>query len=293
MKNLLLTICLVFLIQNSPFAQLLTGPNPTQKFNSDNLYNATTIRNPVLFGDHTGTLQFSGWLTPYGYVTGAEITTIVSAIPVGQDLSLDIIFRTDDQNRLRIGSNGSVSVNSDDQPARLSVTQYSDQSPATSTLFLARGGTSHNVKTFRLFTDASDVLTAVLQGNMEVENGNLVVKNGKVGIGIEPNDMPGNHKLYVNGSILCTELKVKLKSSWPDYVFSKEYNLMSLKNLETFIQKEAHLPGVPSAEDVRKNGHEVGEMQRIMLEKIEELTLYVIQQQKEIDVLRATLDTSK
>ena len=165
------------------------------------------------------------------------------------------------------------------------MTQYSDQSPATSTLFLARGGTSHNVKTFRLFTDASDVLTAVLQGNMEVENGNLVVKNGKVGIGVEPNDMPGGHKLYVNGSILCTELKVETKSNWPDFVFLKTYPLMSLHTLEEFVNKEGHLPDVPSQKDVAQNGVEVGSMQVILLQKIEELTLYIIQQNHRMNSL--------
>lgn len=74
---------------------------------------------------------------------------------------------------------------------------------------------------------------------------------------------------------------------WPDYVFKKDYKLMPLEDLSTFISKNGHLPNVPSEKEVQENGADLGEMNRILLEKIEELTLYTISQQREIEDLKA------
>ena len=76
------------------------------------------------------------------------------------------------------------------------------------------------------------------------------------------------------------------RSTWPDYVFAQDYNLMSLTDLEAEIETLGHLPGVPSAEEVEENGHALGEMDAILLEKIEELTLHLIDINKEVKTLR-------
>ncbi len=98
---------------------------------------------------------------------------------------------------------------------------------------------------------------------------------------------PSTYKLGVGGRIICEELKVKLQSSgWPDYVFGKNYKLKPLDELEQYINSNHHLPNIPAAQTVEKEGLEVGEMQRRMMEKIEELTLYVIALKKEIELLK-------
>ncbi len=86
-------------------------------------------------------------------------------------------------------------------------------------------------------------------------------------------------KLAVKGSIYAQKLKVT-QTGWADYVFASNYKLPLLKDVETFIQRHQHLPGIPSAADVAKNGIDVGDNQAKLLQKIEELTLYAIQQQK-------------
>lgn len=112
--------------------------------------------------------------------------------------------------------------------------------------------------------------------------------SGNVNIGSQT-DAPG-YILRVGGKMICEEVKVKLQSSgWPDYVFSEKYKLPSIAELTEFIKLNKHLPNIPSAADVQKNGIEVGDMQKRMMEKIEELTLYIIQQQKEIDLLKTNL----
>lgn len=86
------------------------------------------------------------------------------------------------------------------------------------------------------------------------------------------------YKLSVWGKIIAEEIKVQLHPNWPDYVFNKEYSMMSLDELKSYVNTNKHLPGIPSAEEVKNsNGIELGKMQAQLLEKIEELTLYVIQ----------------
>lgn len=183
---------------------------------------------------------------------------------------------------------GNVGVGNLTPAAKMSIVEYGNSGK---TIFEAIGGNNTgSQKRFRVNTATDGLLNTFLQGSMEVEGGNMVVKNGKLGIGVEPNDMPGDHKLYVNGSAISTKMIVELKVNWPDYVFSNDYKLMPLKVLEAYIHKESHLPGVPSAEEVGKNGLDLGEMQRITMESIEKLTLYIIQQQKEIDALKERLE---
>jgi|GEM_PF-656222 len=80
------------------------------------------------------------------------------------------------------------------------------------------------------------------------------------------------------------------QQTWPDYVFKKEYHLMTLPELASFIQINGHLPNVPTETNVQENGIDLGEMNKTLLQKVEELTLYVIQQQKEIEELKLKME---
>jgi hypothetical protein len=111
--------------------------------------------------------------------------------------------------------------------------------------------------------------------------------SGNVALG---NTFATNYKLSVNGKIICTEMRVNLVANWPDYVFKDGYKLMPLAKLSEFVSQNGHLPNVPSAGDIEKSGMDVGEMQRLMMEKIEELSLYIIDQQKQIQELKDRLD---
>ena len=88
----------------------------------------------------------------------------------------------------------------------------------------------------------------------------------------------------MDGSICAKEVRVSLSGSpcWPDFVFDKEYKLMPLTDLETYISTHRHLPNVPSAVEVEENGILLGEMNAILLQKIEELTLHIIQLEKRL-----------
>lgn len=97
----------------------------------------------------------------------------------------------------------------------------------------------------------------------------------------------GGYKLAVAGNMIAESVKVQLSSAWPDYVFDPAYELQNLKVTEQFIKENRHLPGLPSAQDVTKNGVDLGEMNSNLLKKIEELTLYIIEQNKRIEKLEA------
>jgi len=107
-----------------------------------------------------------------------------------------------------------------------------------------------------------------------------IASNNNVGIGTTN----PTYKLSVNGNIRSKEVVVE--TGWADYVFNKKYKLLPLEDVEKFIEQNNHLPNIPSAKEVEENGLHLGDTQKRMMEKIEELTLYIIQQQKEIDQLK-------
>jgi hypothetical protein len=143
--------------------------------------------------------------------------------------------------------------------------------------------------------------TSTLGGNLQLQtyNGSGILNTGimlnrlgKVGIGtINPDEM-----LTVNGTIHSTEVKVT-QNVPADYVFQKyytgkselklDYTFPTLAEIENFTKKNNHLPSVPSAKEMQEKGVSLGEMSNILLQKIEELTLYTIQQQKELELLKA------
>ena len=102
-------------------------------------------------------------------------------------------------------------------------------------------------------------------------------KFGKIGIGT----LSPKEQLSVNGKIRAQEIKVEA-INWPDYVFAQEHKLVPLQEIESFIKTNQHLPEIPSAKEVEKNGLSLGEMNAKLLKKIEELTLYLIEKDKQL-----------
>lgn len=118
-------------------------------------------------------------------------------------------------------------------------------------------------------------------GSWELNGNNLSYQGGSVAIGTVN---PGTHALAVEGTIGAREVKVNT-DVWPDFVFEEDYELQPLSEIETFIKENKHLPDIPSEAEVKENGISVGEMNAKLLQKIEELTLYILEQNKRIEKL--------
>lgn len=133
----------------------------------------------------------------------------------------------------------------------------------------------------RIYNDGDQahklMFDAVTAGNMMVLNG----VNGYVGIGTAS----PQSKLAVNGTITAQEVEVT-SSGWPDFVFAAGYRLRPLDEVEAYVKEHNHLPDMPSAAEVEENGVALGDMQARLLQKVEELTLYVIDLKKENETLK-------
>ncbi len=101
--------------------------------------------------------------------------------------------------------------------------------------------------------------------------------------------IPSDYMLVVGGKILAEEVRIKLIKDWADHIFTTDYQLKRLPEIEHFIQTHHHLPDIPSAAEVEADGVSLGQMQSKLLLKIEELTLYLIEQNKTIETLQRTL----
>ena len=112
--------------------------------------------------------------------------------------------------------------------------------------------------------------------------GLVLQRGGNVGIGITTPE----HKLSVAGTIKAKELSVSVEN-WPDYVFADDYDLPSLEDVEAYIDQHKHLPGIPTAHEVEANGIAVGEMNARLLQKVEELTLHLLDMKHDQDALKA------
>jgi hypothetical protein len=142
----------------------------------------------------------------------------------------------------------------------------------TSNVLNVGGGTSlYNAATIISFWTGSTNTTTTGVQRMQID------ADGNVAIGTTD---PKGYRLAVNGEAIFTKVKVKAYASWPDYVFDLRYKLRPLSEVEKYIQEHHHLPEVPSAAEVEKNGLDLGDNQAALLKKIEELTLYVINQDK-------------
>ena len=125
--------------------------------------------------------------------------------------------------------------------------------------------------------------TGIFRFSDDSHNSLMIIQrsSGNVGIGTIS---PGAFKLAVNGNIRAKEIKVE--TGWSDFVFEDDYNLPTLGEVEEFIKANKHLPEIPSAKEVEENGVSLGEMDSKLLQKIEELTLYIIDLHKEIQNLK-------
>ncbi|MDB5025952.1 MAG: hypothetical protein JWP78_3707 [Mucilaginibacter sp.] len=113
-----------------------------------------------------------------------------------------------------------------------------------------------------------------------------ITLNGNVGIGTTDNAnwqlAASPYKLAVGGSVIATAVTVKIAANWPDYVLKKDYQLPTLQDIKTYIDQHQHLPEMPSEQEIKTDGLNLGEMNKLLTKKVEELTLYLIEKDKQV-----------
>ena len=150
---------------------------------------------------------------------------------------------------------------------------------------------------FRAITDNPDGATNIYYDGVTSGTRHFYVKADGQGyfansVIIGATDTHG-YKLAVGGSIIAESVTLKTQSDWPDYVFSSRYHLPSLRSVEAYVLQWHHLPQMPSASAIVKDGINLGEILKVQTQKIEELTLYMIKQQKEIESLKRNVKLSQ
>ncbi len=169
----------------------------------------------------------------------------------------------------------------------VNTTAYPFATPGRITFMTTEGsGTSNHDIGIDFMHYNSDATNPIWTGLMHIS------KDGQVVIGDAPKVSVGDYRLYVQTGILTEKLKVATVGGgqWSDFVFAEDYKLRTLSEVENYISKNKHLPDVPSANEVEQNGYDITKMDATLLQKIEELTLHIIQQQKEIDELKSKLN---
>jgi Bacterial Ig domain len=203
---------------------------------------------------------------------------------VGTVDSIRVGFRTKNLERLTISGAGNIGIGTISPTA---------QFHTTGSVRLA-GVTSDSTKTRVLVSDSSGNLfyrsATSLTGRWQYAGGVVYDSTDAIAIGTSN---PQGYKLAVNGTAIFTKVRVKTAGTWPDYVFKKGYQLPDLQELEAYLSKYRHLPGIASGADVEKDGIDVGDEQAALLKKVEELTLYLIDENKALKQQNGQLSEQK
>jgi hypothetical protein len=254
-------------------------------------------------------LGISNWAISQNWsLTGNPGTNQTSNF-LGTTDNQQVVFRTNNTVRMNIGTNaaptnqGAVTIgNLDPDAAPYYGGLLRLRSPNNETAIdLIKGSNNtggwdnqirfYNTNALR-HVIADDYTTGklLIQTNVDPSSGsvNFLDIRGKVQItrdGSITLTTPGDYDLYVAEGILTEKVKVAVRNTgdWSDYVFQKDYKLPSLTQLGKFIEQNKHLPGVPSSEEMVKNGNDLGKTDAKLLEKIEELTLYIIQLNQQLE----------
>ena len=183
---------------------------------------------------------------------------------------------------------GKVGIGKRDPQAKLHIRSNFDEDAG---IILEPGQTQTNGAFIQL-RDESHRISVGTSGAMSITagakplslEGSRVTLTGKVGV--NTNNTVSGYAFAVDGGIVTDEVLILDVEDWPDYVFGQNHRLMPLGELKAFINKNSHLPEIPSAQEVEENGVNVAEMQKLLLKKIEELTLYTVEQQRLIEELQ-------
>ena len=238
-------------------------------------YKNTTGQKNTFIGRSTGYSNTSGYDNTFlGRKAGVDNTTGHSNTFIGEDAGYK---NTTGNSNVYIGKNAGVYNKASNNTIVGLAAGYN--STGSSNVFLGYYAGYNETGSNKLYIDNSSTASPLIYGDFSA---NIVNINGKLGVGTNTPD----EKLTVKGKIHAEGLVCDLNIPAPDYVFEPDYRLRTLAEVEAYIQKHKHLPSVPSAKTMAKEGVQLLALSMKLLEKVEELTLYTLAQQKEIAQLK-------
>ena len=233
---------------------------------------ANNCKNNCFFGMSSGYNNVGNGNSFYGYNSGANNTTGEGNCFLGHDAGTS---NTNGSGNTFLGNRvGHTSTGSGNIFIGSHAGFYAQ---GNSNLFIGNGAAMFNNNLSNiLYIENSNAVVPLIYGDFSTDQ-----------VGINTNCVLSGYALGVKGKIITEEVKVQLTDAgtgcWPDYVFQPSYQLPTLAEVETHIKEKGHLPEVPSSEEIKENGgYELGDMDRILLKKVEELTLYILEQNKEL-----------
>jgi len=317
MKKIYFTLLAAAFTINFSFAQWSSGSGSSIYYNSGNVGITTT--NP-LNNLQVGTQTETGTSTPVTLSLGGTYSSTAGANPklkiydngtvyYGFGVSsgeMDAMapsagsfaWYVNGSQKMILNSSGNVGIGTATPANNLQIgTQAS--SPGSSPLTFSLGGTysstaGANPKLkiydngtvfygFGVSANEMDAMAPSGSGFAWFVNGSqkmILNSSGNVGIGTAT--VPTGYAFAVNGSAVATSMVVKLAANWPDFVFKKDYLLPSLSKLKTYIDQNHHLPEMPTEQEINKDGLNLGDMNKLLVKKVEELTLYLIDKDSKI-----------
>lgn len=316
MKKIIQLTCAILIVNATmSMAQDVTNVNSVLKLNVGKEGQTAPVTNILLSGPNA-----PGANTPYGVATSQEIkwqftgagSSLIRSYRGGSwDTHLQFLTNPavpigdNPQVRLHINGDGNVGIGTTNPTEKLNIFHNGGSTPF--------GAMGIDVTSFSTTSNAADsyyfrvrdigagnYIPFIIKGTGNVGIGTTtpsvkleVAGDTKIGgnVNIGATIMPSNYKLAVAGDVIAERVVVKLQASWPDYVFSPNYQRASLTDVEKYILQNNHLPNVPSAKEVADKGIDVGAMNTKLMEKVEELTLYLIEQNKRMEALEKKNDS--
>ncbi len=284
------------------FAFLLTTSFTTAQNNTTNYGNnsGTTGDNNSFFGNRSGRLTTANNNSFFGNNSGSSLTTGTTNSFFGSNSGRNNV---EGSSNTFIGNN-SGRENNGNRNVFIGNNSGRNNAEGNGNIFIGHRSGFNETANNRLYIDNSDTDTPLIYGKFAANQvginttnlsnditfavgGNTAIDGsisttGKISIGTTVDDP--EYDFTVKGKIHVQEVKVDLLGAIaPDYVFYDSYKLKTLKEVEDYITKNGHLPNIPSAKEMEEKGVNLKEMNLLLLEKIEELTLYSISQKKDLD----------
>lgn len=262
-------------------------------------FNNSTGSNSTFLGSNAGSNNTTGEQnTIIGSNANVGANNLSNATAIGAGAVVNV------SNSVVLGSNANVGIGTSSPTARLEVvsTAAGQSGLKLSNLTSASPGTLMATNRFLTVDAAGNVVMGSASGSRELaaaaslwqaEGAALRNANaGSVVIGAGISKLPGDYKLYVEKGILTERVKVALSTTrdWADHVFEPSYQKLTLEEVDAYIRQHRHLPGVPSARQMVQEGNDLARTDALLLQKVEELTLYLIELKKQNEALRQEVE---